>query len=915
MKYSTAIFFAAILSLSFSIAAGDLTTGLQIDVRNNQTSNSTDIRDWSTNQINFSLTNGATYNSTYQYTYQSGNDDYLRSPSTTLIDIGSSADTNGTIIAWYYIPGDVGTNVDLYTLGAGNNSIYCYSQLSSSNAIRCDIKNSTGSDGFESTGLDTPIGQWFMLALTINSAGLTQSYLGNESGTLISGNTWTPTGGKYRNPGSFPILFGSAGTNSPVGGGLGRFTIYNTTKNTVDLNAFLQMGHSGNNETITVVSNLSTTIGTSRLAEAPNIQTGWPLSNQTTQANNYTARVDCNNDGNEDCNVTNANAAIARALALNLSTDSYGVFRGQMSLESVYPTSATPNGCSQSDFASPCMQRAANKWAYDNGYKIKWGVNFMPPWLANTTNGLCTASGSNRSCAPKSYETFADLVYNHSLLIGCVEYAGVCEFEMWNEPDLRGGSAFLYNNLSSVGSSSYRGNLTKLHTSFYDRFSVGDPVLSEATMWISPMADVFDANASTARRNLMADLQSAGYNDNFKVSFHFYNGAWSNSGRFSTLLDSAYDAVLADCVTYSFDCTDISVSEWGTYYAGNQNASVGSYNYSINQVMFANALYFFVTDQRAYNYPNVYQFVQWSNYSSVSSEYPRQMSEVNHPQLNQNLNLYLSPYDAVHRYTTYHAFGSTIYSCSNGDSYIDCLVTKRLDGKYFLTINNNGDLDRVVRVSFNGLTVTSANSTRNTTTYSAVGGLVTLTSINGMSSNTYELDVSDSTAPVVTVTSPVSGTYTTSSVTVNFNATEETSVINTLWYFNGSANVTYTNPVVLTLVDGSYSFVFYANDSSGNVGSSTVSFSVNTVVPTPSESICTNSGEGISELASWLPIIGLVVGAAVVMGVIYLFQNGGLSGGISLDVGGMELGTIAIVLVGAAITISIAARIIVSALC
>ena len=85
--------------------------------------------------------------------------------------------------------------------------------------------------------------------------------------------------------------------------------------------------------------------------------------------------------------------------------------------------------------------------------------------------------------------------------------------------------------------------------------------------------------------------------------------------------------------------------------------------------------------------------------------------------------------------------------------------------------------------------------------------------------------------------------------------------------------------------------------------------------PTPAQvqsSICTNTGAGIMELADWLPIIALVLGAAIVFGAIYVFQNGA---SFSLDVGGMELGTIAIVLVATAITISIAARIIVSALC
>jgi|SRR3989338_6004027 len=69
--------------------------------------------------------------------------------------------------------------------------------------------------------------------------------------------------------------------------------------------------------------------------------------------------------------------------------------------------------------------------------------------------------------------------------------------------------------------------------------------------------------------------------------------------------------------------------------------------------------------------------------------------------------------------------------------------------------------------------------------------------------------------------------YATSSVLINFTASDASGV-SAKWYYNGSANVSYSSPNIITLGDGSYNFVFYANDTVGNVGSSSVSFTVDT---------------------------------------------------------------------------------------
>ncbi|PIN91964.1 hypothetical protein COU61_01665 [Candidatus Pacearchaeota archaeon CG10_big_fil_rev_8_21_14_0_10_35_13] len=88
---------------------------------------------------------------------------------------------------------------------------------------------------------------------------------------------------------------------------------------------------------------------------------------------------------------------------------------------------------------------------------------------------------------------------------------------------------------------------------------------------------------------------------------------------------------------------------------------------------------------------------------------------------------------------------------------------------------------------------------------------------------------SDTTAPIITIYSPIKGSlFNHSNVDLEVSSNEPS----TFWYsINGGFNVSFIpNITFLGLSDGVYSLLVYANDSSGNIGSSSVSFVVNTSV-------------------------------------------------------------------------------------
>lgn len=91
-------------------------------------------------------------------------------------------------------------------------------------------------------------------------------------------------------------------------------------------------------------------------------------------------------------------------------------------------------------------------------------------------------------------------------------------------------------------------------------------------------------------------------------------------------------------------------------------------------------------------------------------------------------------------------------------------------------------------------------------------------------SNSFE--IFDSQPPILEITSPINDAiYYSNEIEINFNATS-LNIIDELFYFNGADNITYTNPVNITLSPGDYEFIFYARDIFGLLSQEVVEFEV-----------------------------------------------------------------------------------------
>ncbi|MHA1981067.1 MAG: hypothetical protein ACTSXN_08250, partial [Promethearchaeota archaeon] len=88
----------------------------------------------------------------------------------------------------------------------------------------------------------------------------------------------------------------------------------------------------------------------------------------------------------------------------------------------------------------------------------------------------------------------------------------------------------------------------------------------------------------------------------------------------------------------------------------------------------------------------------------------------------------------------------------------------------------------------------------------------------------------DLNAPIVEILSPINKTYNNATQLLQISATDSIG-IDTIWYNWEGINVTYTAALYITFNEGSNTIYSWANDSAGNVGSTIVTFTIDTASP------------------------------------------------------------------------------------
>ena len=96
-------------------------------------------------------------------------------------------------------------------------------------------------------------------------------------------------------------------------------------------------------------------------------------------------------------------------------------------------------------------------------------------------------------------------------------------------------------------------------------------------------------------------------------------------------------------------------------------------------------------------------------------------------------------------------------------------------------------------------------------------------------SSSVNITIRDSVAPSITISSPANTTYNSTNTSIQLSSSS--SDADTIWFYNGTANETYTTSVYRTFSEGNNTLLVWANDTSGNTNSTNVSFTIDITAP------------------------------------------------------------------------------------
>lgn len=384
-----------------------------------------------------------------------------------------------------------------------------------------------------------------------------------------------------------------------------------------------------------------------------------------------------------------------------------GYIRADMSLDQVssgYGTWLTSNN---SNFRNINTRQYMVKYAYDNNMKVLFTAGYMPDWLSNTTTGWCTSGTFWKSCTPTNHTRFADVVLQFLDRVDCDLYPGVCEIELWNEPDL---GQWLDNLSTSDSIKAVEYN--KLYSAVYN-YTRANSTFASIKIYGPGLA-----STTTSGGSMMARAWLGNFTNQTNGFFpHEYQSSSSCSGARTTFQNSLRNAS-ALCTQYGTNCTVFGLGEWGF----NSNSTSNS-----NSQMFCSVTSALI-GAAEYNGSAVrMMYFQWAtdnnNTLTTNDNWPNRRDMCKEPGL-ENTCYY--NYYAYSNMTRTHPYNSSIVNSSIDDANMEIFSTAN-GSTYGITIINYAGSTKSVTVNTTGAGVTNWTDVVTGTTYSSPYGYFTLT--------------------------------------------------------------------------------------------------------------------------------------------------------------------------------------------
>ena len=345
------------------------------------------------------------------------------------------------------------------------------------------------------------------------------------------------------------------------------------------------------------------------------------------------------------------------------------------------------------------IHKSSVKFAYENGLKVLFIINNIPPWLANTSSGHCI---NLFSCTPNNYSQFNELVLDFiNFTTNNGEYISSIELEFLNEPY---GGSFLDNlpKDSIIKAEEY----IKFYNQTYNGIKDVYPEI--------PFGGL--AGSLVHNNTLQMFLTNMSNKMDF-ISIHPYS---TSSYIKENVMKNHLDLLIKYCSLYNANCSRIILSEWNVEGIESLKNASSNNRYS-TEISFA---YSSLLNAYPSNISSIfYKFMEIYKYSDKENyyEYPDRWAMYSPRDLD---NGYYQPYNVTKDFAHYHAGGNMIVNSSSNNESIKSVASLNPKEIWHITVINTATNNIRVNVDVSSTGVKAVKDLATGTIYPVNGGIV-----------------------------------------------------------------------------------------------------------------------------------------------------------------------------------------------
>jgi len=532
------------------------------------------------------------------------------------------------------------------------------------------------------------------------------------------------------------------------------------------------------------------------------------------------------------------------------------------------------NGVNKSWWRTGNMTNFQNQLTldYQNNITSILIMDYMPSFLANRTmnsSGWSNCVDNITSSDVNDCMFSNEIVWNEIVLDAYKtldQYRNRTWWYSWNEPD--GG--FFEDNLASA---SAKTDFVILQNTTYNTFyNYNSNIIFAGYRGLSSSTTTTSISAFT--QMMLSNLSSQFK----KFSYHPYDTKYIGYSSVS----SEIDYLLTQCAVYGAECSHILLDEWQPTSQTLKNQSNGQSNeyksniaYFLQDLMNGNKSS--IVSEMPYHWDDSNSYF---NCPSRYGEYPSFWSAVSEAGLDNPTATYYPPYNVTKNFATRHRAGdNVVFSNSTDNDGVKIVSSKSLDNlQHAITVINTNNYSVNETLTIYGDTITSFKD-QNNNVYPVTAGVLNLGVIDsyGISYLTEDLQ-----PPTLTIDSPTSSTYSTTTIYFNITLDEEGDTcvysLNNFLTNYSMAKQGWVNEFkasrVLASSNNNYTVKFWCNDTSGNVNNSmSISFKVDTSninydFDQDLEPYCIPILQSLADIPTWFGIIIVIVFCIVLIGLV-----------------------------------------------